>query len=198
MNILINASTLSFIKRLFVILLTASTLLYSQILSAEGGSIGFETFRLKASSERSYLVDAQLRYQLTKYLHDGLREGITIISEIDIRLVKDRTWWWDKNKSLAKIIVKLQYHALSQHYQVIRQDTNEHWNFKSLNAALRKMGLLRAYRLPKLPKKINNGKYHIELHANLKPDTFKFPMKVHSLFVDKYKIETPGVQWPLP
>lgn len=199
MNAPMNLTTYNLIKRFWVSLLIVSSLFFSQASFAEqGGGIGFETFRLKVSSERSYLVDAQLRYQLTNYLRDGLREGVTIISQIDITLVKNRTWWMNKNKSLAKVIVKLQYHALSQHYQVIRQDTNEHWNFKSLNAALRKMGTLRSYRLPKLPEKIANGKYHIELHASLMPDTFKFPMKIHSLFVDKYKIETPGVQWPLP
>lgn len=175
-----------------------STLFFSHVSLAEKGNIGFENFRLKVSTERSYLVDAQLRYQLTNYLRDSLREGVTLISEVDIHLVKNRTWWWDKNKSLAKIKAKLQYHALSQHYQVIRQDTNEHWNFKSLNEALRKMGTIRSYRLPKLPKQIKSGKYHIELQANIKPDSFKFPMKIHALFVDKYKIKTSGVQWPLP
>ena len=185
-------------RQLLIALILLTSLFLPQIGFAEEGSIGFENFRLKVTTERSYLLDAQLRYQLTEYLQKGLREGVNIISEVDIRLVKDRTWWWDKNKSLAKITAKLQYHALSQHYQVIRQDTNEHWNFKSLNAALRKMGALRSYRLPKLPKSIKSGKYHIELQATIKPDTFKFPMKIHSLFVSKYKIETSGVQWPLP
>ena len=121
-----------------------------------------------------------------------------IISTIQLKLVRNRTWWWDKNKNLTTIITTLQYHPLSQHYQVIRQDTNDHWNFKSLNMALRKMGSLKAHRLPKLPYKIDGGKYHIALQANIRPDTFKFPMKIHALFVNKYKIETSGVQWPLP
>ena len=175
-----------------------SSTLYPTLLFSDEGRIGFEHFSLKESGERSYLLNTQLRYQLTDYLRDGLRDGINIISEIDIRLVKDRAWWWDKNKSLIKIKAKLQYHALSQHYQVIRQDTKQHWNFKSLNAALRKLGTIKLYRLPKLPKKIKNGKYHIEIFATLKPDTFKFPMKIHSLFVNKYKIEKSGVRWPLP
>ena len=115
-----------------------------------------------------------------------------------MNLIKKRTWLWDKNKHIATIISTLQYHPLSQHYQVIQKDTNEHWNFKSLNAALRKMGLLKAYHLPKFANKTQSGHYYIALYASIRPDTFKFPMKIHALFVNKYKIETSGVQWPLP
>jgi len=171
---------------------------FSAGVSANNGRISFENFSLKASSELNYKVNAQLRFQLTDYLRKSLREGVPLISEIQLNLVKRRIGWWDKNKNLATIISTLQYHPLSQHYQVIQKDTNDHWNFKSLNAALRKMGLLKAYRLPKLSNKIKHGNYNIVLYASIRPDTFKFPMKIHALFVNKYKIETSGVQWPLP
>ena len=187
-----------FRQKLLLVLLTASTLFFPVGLFAESGSIGFEHFTLKESGKRIYHLDAQLRFQLSDYLQNSLREGVKLTSEIEIKLVKDRSWWWDKNKSLATITTTLQYHALSQHYQVIRLDTNSHWNFKSLNAALRKLGSLKLYRLPKLPSKAKGSKYHIALKANIKPDTLKFPMKIHSIFVDKYKIETPGVTWSLP
>lgn len=171
---------------------------FSANVNANNGRISFEHFSLKASTELNYKVNAQLRFQLTDYLRKSLREGVPLISEIQLKLVKQRTWWWDKNKNLATITSTLQYHPLSQHYQVIQKDSNDHWNFKSLNAALRKMGALKAYRLPKLPDKTQYGNYSIILYANIRPDTFKFPMKIHALFVNKYKIETSGVQWPLP
>ena len=194
----IKLSADNVMSKLLLVMLTTLVLLTPQSVSAIDGSIGFEHFALHESGKRSYVVDAQLRYQLSDYLHDSLQEGVMLISELEIKLVKNRAWWWDKNKKLATIKTTLQYHALSKHYQVIRLDTNSHWNFKSLNAALRKMGLLKAYRLPKLSSNIKSGKYHIALKANIKPDTLKFPMKIHSIFVDKYKIETPGVKWPLP
>lgn len=185
------------IQKLLLVLLTTGIFLPSYLL-AESGSIGFEHFTLKESGKRIYHLDAQLRFQLSDYLQNSLRDGVTLTSEVEIKLVKGRSWWWDKNKNLATITTTLQYHALSQHYQVIRLDTNSHWNFKSLNAALRKLGSLKLHRLPKLPSKAKGGKYHIALKANIKPDTLKFPMKIHSIFVDKYKIETLGVTWSLP
>jgi len=173
-------------------------LLFSSLLRADAGNISFEYFRLNALGEQHYVVNTQLRFQLTDYLRKSLREGVPLISEIHVNFIKNRTWWLDKNKKIATIISTLQYHPLSQHYQVIQKDTNEHWNFKSLNAALRKMGALKAYRLPKLSDKTKSGRYYIALYASIRPDTFRFPMKIHALFVNKYKIETSGVQWPLP
>jgi len=185
------------IKRTFFVFLTAAILFSSYSLFA-AGSITFKKFGLKQTSERHYIVNADLRFHLTEYLRDSLREGVVIISKIDVSIVKNRPLWWNKKTTLAEIISTLQYHALSEHYQVIRQDTNEHWNFKKLSDALRKMGALEKYRLPKLHSKISNGKYHILLQASIEPDTFKFPMQIHSLFVKKYKIETAGIRWPLP
>jgi hypothetical protein len=173
-------------------------ILFSSSVYANKGSIAFKNFELKARSEHRYVIDTQLRFQLSDYLRNSLREGVPIVSEIQINLVKNRLWWWDKNKNLATITSLLKYHPLSQHYQVIQQDSNESWNFKSLNMALSKMGLLRNYVLPQLSDATQGGKYRISLYVSLRPDTFKFPMKVHALFVNKYKIETTGVQWPLP
>ncbi len=186
------------IKSNLVILLTSFILLFTPSVYADKGRISVESLSIKEAGERSYILNAVLRYELSDYLRDGLRDGISIINEIDIRLVKSRSWWRDKKKTIRKITTKLQYHALSHHYQVIQMDTNEHWNFKSLNTALRKLGTLRTYHLPKLPKQIDNGKYKIEIYVSIKPDTFKFPMKIHSLFVNKYKIEKSGVTWSLP
>ncbi len=172
--------------------------LFSSSVYANKGSIAFKNFELKARGENRYVIDTQIRFQLSDYLRDSLREGVPIVNEVQINLVKNRLWWWDKNENLAMITSLLKYHPLSQHYQVIQQDSNESWNFKSLNMALRKMGLLRNYVLPQLSDATQGGKYRISLYVSLRPDTFKFPMKVHALFVNKYKIETTGVQWPLP
>ena len=200
MAIFANTSTQFIIaaKASLFAVLASFVLLLSTPAYADKGRISVESLSIKEVSERSYILNAALRYELSDYLRNGLRDGISIINEIDIRLVKTRSWWWDKKKTINKITTKLQYHALSHHYQVIRLDTNEHWNFKSLNTALRKLGSLRTYHLPKLPKQIDSGKYQIEIYISLKPDTFKFPMKIHSLFVNKYKIEKSGVTWSLP
>ena len=200
MAIFANTSTRFIIaaKASLFAVLASFVLFLSTPAYADEGRISVESLSIKEAGERSYILNAALRYELSDYLRNGLRDGISIINEIDIRLVKTRSWWWDKKKTINKITTKLQYHALSHHYQVIRLDTNEHWNFKSLNTALRKLGSLRTYHLPKLPKQIDSGKYQIEIYISLKPDTFKFPMKIHSLFVNKYKIEKSGVTWSLP
>jgi hypothetical protein len=174
-----------------------SLLFFSLPVQAKG-SIGLDTFKIQHMGERFYMVNGQLTYELSDYLYESLRSGVTLRSETYIRLWKDRRLWWDASESLAIIRVSLSYHALSQHYQVIRDDTKEHWNFQSLHSALKKLGEIQGYKLKQLPESIDDGDHKITVSAVIKPESISFPLRVQSIFTNKYALKTSGVSWPLP
>ncbi|MGV6808924.1 MAG: DUF4390 domain-containing protein [bacterium] len=162
------------------------------------GSIGFDTFKLQAIDERVYMVNGQLKYELSDYLFESLHNGVTLRGEVDVNLGKERQLWWNGKTSLATIKASLSYHALSQHYRIIQDNNEEHWNFRSLRSALKKLGEIRGFRLPTLPESIDSGDYYLTVSARLTPESLSFPMHIESLFVDKYALKTSGVVWPLP
>jgi len=162
------------------------------------GSIGFDTFKLQAIDERVYIVNGQLKYELSDYLFESLQNGVVLRSEVEVDLGKERQLWWNGETSLATINASLSYHALSQHYRIIQDNNEEHWNFRSLRSALKKLGEIRGFRLPVLPETIESGDYYITVSARLTPESLSFPMHIESLFVDKYALKTSGVVWPLP
>lgn len=172
-------------------------LVFSQPIQAKG-SIGLDTFKVQHMGDRYYMVNGQLKYELSDYLYESLKSGVTLRSETYIRLWKNRRLWWDASEQLATIRVSLSYHALSQHYQVIRDDTKEHWNFQSLHSALKKLGEIQGYKLKQLPQSIEDGQYKITVSAVIKPESISFPLRVQSIFTNKYALTTSGVSWPLP
>lgn len=163
------------------------------------GNISFDTFKLQNINTGIYMVNGQLKYELSGYLDDGLKNGVVLESKITFYLIKPRRFWLDGRRAWATINTTLNYHALSQHYQVVKSDTQEHWNFKSLRSALQKLGEIQGYRLPSLEEPVDqHNDYSVEVFATLKPSGLSFPMRIESFFIDKYALKTTGLAWPLP
>ncbi len=144
------------------------------------------------------VADISFDYQLNDYLREGLLNGVTLKQTINFDLVWESAWLWTTTRSLTKVETELQYHALSQHYQLVRLDTQEHWNFTSLASALDYMGTLESFKLPKLPAKTLGTKASIVMQISLAPKSPALPLKLRLLFTDDYAIESQGVKWPLP
>jgi len=150
------------------------------------------------SANNVYLVSAQLDYQLTPYLEQALLNGIVLNSTTRVVHVKPSSWWWSQAESLSTLNHQLKYHALSRHFLLTRNNTNDNWNFRSLTAALRKMGSVVNHRLPALPKTIHDGGHSIYLSSTLSPATLRLPLRIQSIFSSQYSMSSEVIKWPLP
>ncbi|WP_020558309.1 DUF4390 domain-containing protein [Thiofilum flexile] len=151
-----------------------------------------------AGSPRQLVANVSFDYQLNSYLREGLLNGVTLRQAITFDLMWENNWFWNTTRPLDRVETELQYHALSQHYQLIRLDTQEHWNFTSLASALDYMGTLENYKLPLLPANALGSNASIVMQVTLTPKSPALPLKLRLLFTEDYAIESQGVKWPLP
>ncbi len=185
---------LDLIKNIFARVLVVSFLFAPSITFAEG--VTFTNFKLVGSTPK-YKILTGVEFHLTNYLQNALENGVALKARVQFRLIIDRGWWFNKEVTLHTINYQLKYHALSQHYLLTRNDTNEHWNFSNLPATLRKLGELRQYSLPNV--QLSDGNSHSILAvADMAPETLRLPLRIQSLFSDKYSIASEGILWPLP
>ena len=161
------------------------------------GQIDFKDFSLKGSPKQ-FVISTRIEYKLTEYLSEALKNGVTLNSRIQFRLGKHSSWWFNKDTPLLTVNYQLKYHALSRHYVLSRNDTNEHWNFSSLSASLRKLGELRRYTLPDISTALDDGEFYIFAIADMVPATLRLPLRIQSIFSDQYRLTSEGVLWPLP
>lgn len=139
-----------------------------------------------------------LDYQLTDYLRDSLLNGGTLIHEVRFSLVSHNDWWFNKTEKFASITSELKYHSLSRHYQVVRKDTGEHWNFTNLASALSHLGTLENYKLPALPTKVYKDDTSLYMEATLAPkEPDGLPLGLSALFSDDHGLVSQGVLWAL-
>ena len=187
---------MSRIKNNFLISLLISVLLVmSALVNADG--ISFKHFRVIGNAPK-YQVLTSTEFKLSNYLQNALDNGVPLKANVQFRLKKKRPNWFDKEIILLTVKYQLNYHALSQHYLLTRNDTNEHWNFSNSSAALRKLSELRKYILPDINISKGSGDYSILGVANMAPETLNLPLRIQSLFNEEYSLVSEGILWPLP
>jgi len=172
-------------------------LLFLFSFSAIAGEIKFKDFKLIGYPAK-YQVLTRVVFTLDDYLHQALLNGVSLKARVRFRLREHNRWWFDKDYPLLTVTYQLKYHALSRHYLLTRNDTNEHWNFTTFPSALRKLGELRKYELPKIKVPLKSGDYSLFVTADMVPETLRLPLRIQSLFSDKFKLTSQGVLWPLP
>lgn len=160
-------------------------------------NIDFKDFKLTGTADK-YQINTRVEFVLTDSLRSALQNGVTLNARIQFRLGKHKSWWFDKDTSLLTASYQLKYHALSRHYLLSRNDTDEHWNFANLPSAIRKLSELNKYILPNISETTLDGEYYILATADMAPSTLKLPLRFQSLFSDQYKLTSEGVIWPLP
>jgi hypothetical protein len=176
----------------------------SSVSVAKGG-VYIELFKLqpvakKVDSYKIQFYKAQLniKYQLTDYLHQALLNGVTLKAKLKFNYYQPDNWFWNKKKSLGSLEFELKYDALSRHYLLSRNDTNEHWNFGNLPAVLRKMGEVRNYKLPRLEKRSQDDDNYITATVYFEPEKIKLPLRIQALMSSEYSLSSQEARWQLP
>ena len=180
-------------------------LLTTSLASVAKGNVYIELFKLQPVEKKldsykiqSYKAQLNIKYQLTDYLHQALLNGVTLKAQLELNYYQPNNWFWNKNESLGGLKFRLKYHALSRHYLLSRDDTNEHWNFGNLPAALRKMGEVRNYKLPRLDKREADDGNVVTAIVHFEPEKIKLPLRVQSLMSSEYSLSSQEARWPLP
>lgn len=166
-------------------------------MQAHAANIDFKDFKLVGNPDK-FEVTTRVEFVLTDYLRSALQNGVSLNARVQFRLVKHSSWWFNKDTPLFTVTYQLKYHALSRHYLLSRNDTDEHWNFSTLPSAIRKLSELRKYSLPDISASLGDGEYYILAAADMVPSSLGLPLRFQSLFSDQYKLTSEGVLWPLP
>ena len=194
--ILFNMVCMPFINNNFIIRLLINILLVMPVVVIADG-ISFENFRVVGNAPK-YQVLTSTKFELSNYLQNALDNGVPLNAHVQFRLKQKKKYWFDKETILLTVNYQLNYHALSQHYLLTRNDTNEHWNFSNSSAALRKLSELRKYILPAIKIPLDGADYSILAVADMAPATLNLPLRIQSLFNENFRLISEGILWPLP
>lgn len=130
-----------FFAALLCILITSTLLKPSH---AEGFRILAAETKLK---DHVIQLDANMDLKFSDDALEALRSGVPLIVLINIEVLKDRNWWWDKTIAELEQGYLLLYHALSEKYIIHNLNSGAQQNYISLNTALYSLSNVRSFPL---------------------------------------------------
>jgi hypothetical protein len=155
---------------------------------------------LKADTELIggvYRLNAVVNYDLTKPVQKALLNGVDLVFEMQIEVLRDRTWWWDADIANLNQSYRLSYHALSRQFVVENLNTSVQQTFSDLASALRHQGTVRELPLIDAALLNHNQTYTASLRARLSLSELPLPIRVRAHVSGEWRLSSGWYTWEL-
>jgi hypothetical protein len=144
-----------------------------------------------------YQLESNMSLQFSEDALEALRSGVPLIVLVNIEVLKDRNWWWDKTVAQLEQGYLLLYHALSEKYIIHNLNSGAQQNFSSLSAAIAALSKIKD--LPVIDKNLleKNSNYYMRLRTYLDIESLPAPMRPIAYISSQWKLESDWYTWPL-
>ena len=173
-------------------------LLISAFYSAQSYAEGFKILAAETKlKEHVFQLDANFDLKFSADALDALRSGVPLIVLINIEVLEDRNWWFDKTVAKLEQGYLLLYHALSEKYIIHNLNSGSQLNFISLNTALHSLSNLRDF--PLIDKNLldEDDDYYVRLRTYLDIESLPAPMRPIAYISSQWQLESDWFSWPL-
>ena len=144
-----------------------------------------------------YVLDAQVDYQFSAVVLKALENGVPLVIELEIEVVRRRTWLWNEQETQLAQRYQLSYHALTEQYLVKNLNSAVQQNLPSTEAAINALG--QVTNLPLLDKRllVPGENYTVRLRARLDLDALPTPLRLPAYLSPQWRLTSEWYTWPL-
>ncbi|TRW94243.1 DUF4390 domain-containing protein [Candidatus Methylobacter oryzae] len=147
--------------------------------------------------DNSYLLSADMDYQLSARAKEALQNGVPLFWNINIKTFQHRDYFWDKTLASASIRYRIQYHALLNMYRVRNESNGELYNFSTLSAALDLMSAIRDFRVLDKTVAEPGERYAVGIKVTLDRDALPLPLRPIAYTNPQWYLSSDWTLWPL-
>ena len=178
-----------------VLLLVLACCFPLQVAARDHGMFQLEDADTWRTGGSDYL-NAQFDIELSSGAEEALRNGVPLVFELQVQVVKTHTWLWDTVDIEIIQYRQLQYHALSESYLVKDLSTDTQGNYRRLEDALRAAGKIQNLLLTDqaLDPKLN---YEIRLRGSLDIESLPTPVRLIAYVSSAWDMVSKWYSWPL-
>jgi hypothetical protein len=141
-------------------------------------------------------LGAQFDIKLSSGAEEAVSNGVPLVFEFQVQVVKMNTWFWDTVDIEIIQHRHLQYHALSQSYLVKDIAAGTQGNYRRLDDALRAAGNIQSLMLAEqaLDPDLN---YEIRLRGSLDIESLPTPVRLIAYVSSAWDMVSEWYSWPL-
>lgn len=168
------------------------------LISAQSHADGFNILTAETKlKDHVFQLEASMELNFSDDALEALRSGVPLIVLVNIEVLKDRNWWWDKTIAELEQGYLLLYHALSEKYIIHNLNSGAQQNYISLNAALSSLSNLHDF--PLIDKNLleDDDNYYVRLRTYLDIESLPAPMRPIAYISSQWQLESDWFSWPL-
>ena len=144
-----------------------------------------------------YRLNSVVDYDLTKPVREALLNGVALVFEMRIRVLRDRAWWWDASVADLNQSFQLSYHALSRQFVVENLNTGLQRTFVDLPSALHHQGAVHGLPLIDAALLDKNQIYTAGLRAQLALNELPLPIRARAYISSAWRLASAWYTWKL-
>ncbi len=152
--------------------------------------IAIESAELRLSNE-FYVLDAQVRYSLSKEALEALQHGIALDVLLDVQITRERSYLWDAQVTRVRQGYRVEHHALSGQYVVANRVTGERRNFPTLAEAIQVLGEVRGIPIVQARVLTAPHRYRAYLNVRLDIEALPVPLRALAYFTSRWRLTSP-------
>ena len=144
----------------------------------------------------TYYTDATLNIHFGKKTLEALDNGITIPIQINIRVIRERRWWFAKTVIEQSIDYKIQHHALSKSYLVNSKRLGFSRSYNTLEATLLALGSIKDF--PLLAQNhLKPGTHYMYIRAQLDIERLPALLRPLTYMRSLWQSDSAWYLWPI-
>lgn len=181
-----------------ILLAALLCILFTYLLPAQSHAKGFKILSAETTlTKHVYHLDANMELNFSDDALEALRSGVPLIVLVNIEVLDDRSWWWDKTIAELEQGYLLLYHALSEKYIIHNLNSGSQQNYNSLNTAISSLSHIRDF--PLIDKNLleDSDDYYFRLRIYLDIESLPAPMRPIAYISSQWQLESDWFSWPL-
>ncbi len=147
--------------------------------------------------ENSYVLSADINYQLSDSAKDALQNGIPLFWTVLVKVQQHRDYLWNKKLLDKEIRYRIQYHALLNMYRVRDESSDVVDNFSTLSAALHAMSTIRNIPIMDKAEVASDTDYSVGVKVRFERDALPLPLRPIAYINPQWYLSSDWYLWSL-
>ena len=145
-----------------------------------------------------YQLHARIAYPLTPAIRTALRDGVTLTFELDVRVWRERRFWFDSTLVELPLRRELAYHTVSDRYVVRDTRDAEQQNFPTPEDALEYLDKVDGWPVLVESQLTTGEPYRISVRAGIRRGRLPASLRALLFWTDDWHRVSGWFTWSLP
>ncbi len=145
----------------------------------------------------THLLYADIDYGLGDSALDALENGVPLTFEVEVLVIRARSWWFDKTVVEINQQYELVYHPISDRFVIRNLNTGQQTSYVNFRSAATELGRISEMRIIEDAALNEGDEYQVRLRVRLVVEAFSGPVRWVAMLFPRWRLVSEWYAWTL-